>query len=232
MKWKLPAPRELGWKMKSLQTAKTSLDILKYGSYEARIDHDIIRGCSPVMIEWWFKNIGGETKFRGKTYNKYLLWHPVDHIHWALVEEGKSGVSVGAKFRIVEAFGGREDWMIDTVENVTKLDETGIRLRRKFLGLEIYSLEHKFSPHPLGTTYVSRLQVGSETLIGRIILNPIIQTFIMTQTMTRAWLQHNIEEVGNFEFFLREIYEEAVFNTSTKKETSNHAFEAITASEK
>lgn len=207
MKWTLPTPRPFGWTMKTLESARTRFTVLPMGSYEACIEHDLIRGCTVEMIEWWFKNIGGTMEYKGKQYNRYLVWHPADHIHWELVKPGPNGkAEKGAKFKIVEAFNGNMDWLIDTVEEVTKLDKTGIRLRRRFVGVEVYNLEHWFTPHPNGTHYRSRLQVGSETMLGKYLLNPFIQTRIVTETMTKQWLKHNIEEVGNFEFFLPQLY--------------------------
>jgi len=207
MKWKLPPPRVVPWNMKPLDSAFTNFRILLMGSYEATIQHDIIQGCTVEMIEWWFKHIGGTIQYNGKEYSRYLLWHPSDHIHWALHKPGPNGkAEVGARFRIVEAFDRNPRWMIDTIEEVTKLDQTGIRLRRKFLGIEVSSLEHWFIPHPNGTLYKSRLQVGSETWIGKYLINPFVQKFIMTEVMTKAWLKHNIEEVGAFENFLPQLY--------------------------
>ena len=163
------------------------------------------------MIEWWFRNIGGDMEYMGQRYPRYLVWHPVDHIHWALIKQAPSGgAGAGAKFRIVEAFNGNPAWLIDTTDEVVKLDHTGIRLRLKLFGVELYSLEHQFIPHPLGTQYISRLQIGSETAMDKYFFNPFIQRFMMTAKMTRAWLTHNIEEVGNFEFFLPELYEREV----------------------
>ena len=144
MKWALPKPRPFGWKMKNLSTAKTSFTVLSNGSYEACIEHDIIKGCTPEMIEWWFRNIGGDMEYMGQRYPRYLVWHPVDHIHWALIKQAPSGgAGAGAKFRIVEAFNGNPAWLIDTTDEVVKLDHTGIRLRLKLFGVELYSLEHQ-----------------------------------------------------------------------------------------
>ena len=48
------------------------------------IEHDTIRSVTPAMLRWWFENLGGSMSFGGRTYPRYLLWHPRDHIHWAL----------------------------------------------------------------------------------------------------------------------------------------------------
>lgn len=209
MKWKLLSPRNFSWKMKTLESAKTSCNRLAKGSFVWVIHHDVIKQVSPEMLDWWFRNIGGEMEYQGKVYPKYLIWHPIDHIHWELVKPLPDGtVGVGSYFRIVEAFNGNLQNLIDTTEEVVKLDKTGIRLRFKLFGIELYSLEHQFIPVTDGTKYISRLQIGSESVIGKYLLNPFIQTFIFTKKMGNAWLKHNIEEVGNFEFFLPQLFQQ------------------------
>lgn len=218
MKWKLPPPRQFGWQMKPLESAYSRFQVLPYGSYEAYIEHDIIKGCTPEMIEWWFRHIGGDMKYQGQHYPRYLVWHPTDHIRWSLERPAVDGsVGTGARFRIVEAFDRNPHWLIDTVEEVVKLDATGICLRKQVMGVEVPRLEHRFITHPLGTQYISRLRVGAESLLGKHIVNPLIHRFIMMEAMMHAWLKHNIEEVGNFEYFLPALYQKE----QAKKETPN-----------
>jgi hypothetical protein len=70
------------------------------------IRHDLLKGISPRMIEWWFGHIGGDMDVEGVRLSKYLVWHPFDHIHWELARSGPDGrAAKGAQFRIVEAFG-------------------------------------------------------------------------------------------------------------------------------
>jgi hypothetical protein len=96
--------------------------------------------------------------------------------------------------------------LIDVQEVVEKLDETGIRLSNRRLGFEVSNLEHTFTPVPGGTLYRSRMTVGAEHPLVRTLLNRYIRSRIFPEDMARAWLKHNIEEVGNFEFFLPELY--------------------------
>ncbi|QMU28143.1 hypothetical protein [Adhaeribacter radiodurans] len=207
MKWQLPNPREFGWNMKTLDSAHTKFNILPFGSFELCIQHDTIRNVTPVMLEWWFKNIKGIMDYQGKTYSKYLVWHPIDHIQWELARTSPDGsVGVGAQFRIVEAFGGDLNQLVDSAEEVVKLDITGIKLIRKIGEIEVFSLEHQFIPVSNGTRYISRMQVGADSFIGKYFINPLLHTKIFTKQMGISWLKHNIEEVGNFEFFLPELY--------------------------
>lgn len=207
MKWKLLYPRVFGWRMKEISGAITRFSISKNKVYECYIEHDIIKNCTPEMIEWWFRNIGGEMEYKGVKYQRYHVWHPIDHIHWELAKKDKNGeAGVGAKFRIVEAFNGNEKWLIDVTEEVKKLNKTGIILENRVMGVRVSKLEHKFVKAENGTRYVSKLEVGVDSLIGRLIINPLMHRFIFTKEMGPAWIKHNIEEVGNFEFFLPELY--------------------------
>ena len=202
-----PPPRQLPWPLKPLESAETSLDYDDCGRMIMRIRHDLLKGITPAMIDWWFHNIGGEMDVEGARLNRYLVWHPFDHIHWELAAPGPDGrVSAGCKFRIVEAFGRDSDFYIDVTETVTKLDATGIALTGTRLGIEVTRLSHDFIATDGGTLYVSMLRIGVGVPALSAIANPLIHRFIFTKAMGRAWLKHNIEEVGLLEHILPGIY--------------------------
>ncbi|GAB3716394.1 hypothetical protein GCM10027592_57660 [Spirosoma flavus] len=207
MNWQLPPKPPFGWAMKSLSSAVTNFTSLPYGSFELTIEHELIKDVTPAMLAWWFTNIGGTMEYQGQTYPRYLVWHPLDHIHWALVKPAPGGgAGVGAHFRIVEAFNRNLNQLVDSIEEVIKLDEEGITLVRREAGREVFRLAHQFIPTEGGTLYRSRMQVGHESRLGQWLINPFMHRFIFTKAMGQAWLRHNIEEVGNFEFFLPELY--------------------------
>ena len=170
------------------------------------IEHELVRGVSPEMLDWWFRHIGGEMEISGRTYPRYRVWHPLDHIDWQLVGGDAERVGIGAKFRIVEAFDRNPAWLVDSVETVTKLDETGIRLERNILGSEVFSLEHWFESVDGGTRYRSRMELGADTAFGRLLFNRLIRPMVFSDLMGPAWLKHNVEEVGNFEHFLPALF--------------------------
>ncbi len=204
----LPEPLELGWNMKLLESAETSLNHLPDGRLEIVIVHDILKGITPEMLFWWFTNIGGETTYQNQVISRYRLWHPLDHIHWELAKTGQHGqAEAGAIFRIVEAFGRNPKYQIDVLETVEKLDITGIRLSNRRSGFEVSNLEHTFTPVADGTLYRSRMLIGIEhPWLVPSISNPMLQQHVFPEAMARAWLKHNIEEVGNFEFFLAKLF--------------------------
>jgi hypothetical protein len=171
------------------------------------IQHDLLQALSPEMLAWWFGNIGGEMEVDGVRVEKYLAWHPLDHILWELARPGlDGGASTGAEFRIVEAFGRNPHFYIDVTEMVTRLDETGITLVGYRLGQQVSHLKHDFLAVPGGTQYVSTLTIGTSLPGLSAVLNPLIHRNVFPETMGRAWIRHNIEEVGLLEHIVPRIY--------------------------
>lgn len=203
----LPPPRNLPWPLKRVESAKTSLSYDGFGRMVMHIEHDLLKNVTPEMVAWWFSNIGGDMDVEGLRLNKYLVWHPLDHIHWQLAQAGLDGrASAGAKFRIVEAFARNPDFYIDVTDRVARLDATGITLVGHRLGLQLSRLNHDFADAGGGTRYISTLTIGTSLpVIGRI-LNRLVHDMVFTEAMGRAWLRHNVEEVGLLEHIIPRIY--------------------------
>jgi hypothetical protein len=203
----LPPPLDVEWPMKSWQDAELELRYER-AHMIMTIEHELVAGVSPEMLDWWFRHIGGVMDVDGRSYSRYRVWHPLDHIDWQLVGGDPTNVGVGARFRIIEAFDRNPAWLVDSVETVTKLDATGIRLERHMLGSAIFSLEHWFEPADGGTRYRSRMELGADTAFGRLLFNRLIRPMVFGDLMGPAWLRHNVEEVGNFEHFLPRLFAE------------------------
>jgi len=203
----LPERPQLG-PLKPVTSARTSQSVLPNGQLLLTIDHDPIRGVSPAMLQWWFENLGKTMVHQGVTYPRYLLWHPRDHIHWELAAPAPDGGSgQGARFRIVEAFGANPDFYVDSTEEVEKLDQEGIALVRRELGMEVFRLEHRFGATPEGASYRSRMVVGAAAGgLGRV-FNAVVRPRLFSDAMGTAWLTHNVEEVGMLEHMLPGLYE-------------------------
>lgn len=206
----LPPARQLPWPLKPLESAQTSLSYDEVGRMVMRIRHDVLKGLTPEMLVWWFSNIGGDMDVEGQRLNRYLVWHPYDHIRWELARPSQDGrASVGAKFRIVEAFGRNPDHYIDVTETVTRLDITGFTIEGYRLGQQVTRLNHDFGAVEGGTLYVSSLTVGTTVPILRDAINRLIYRTIFTEAKGRAWLKHNVEEVGLLEHIIPLIYPRA-----------------------
>lgn len=103
---RIPQPLPIQWDMKGLATAVTSFEELSDKRLKLTIDHDTIHGVSPEMLAWWFASIDGTMEYEGATFNRYRLWHPVDHILYANVRLASDGGAGQGSYRnIVEAFG-------------------------------------------------------------------------------------------------------------------------------
>lgn len=76
-------PRQLPWPLKPLDSAQTSLGYDDRGRMVMRIRHELLFGITPAMIDWWFRNIAGDMDVAGMRISRYLVWHPLDHIHCA-----------------------------------------------------------------------------------------------------------------------------------------------------
>lgn len=202
-----PPPRALPWRLKPLDSAQTSLDYDACGRMVMRIRHDLLKNITPAMIDWWFRNIGGDMDVDGVRMNRYLVWHPFDHIHWELAAPSPDGgASAGCKFRIVEAFGRNPDFSIDVTETVTRLDASGLTLAGTRAGVEVTRLNHDFIAADGGTLYVSMLRIGIAVPGLCRVINPLLHRTIFPEAKGRAWLKHNIEEVGLLEHMLPRIY--------------------------
>ena len=203
----LPEPLPLAWPLKPLASARTTDVWLRDGRRELTIAHDTIRGVTPRMRHWWFTHLAGTMEVDGCEWPRYRVWHPRDHIHWALARPMHDGAAgPGAAFRIVEAFGRDPEHYVDGTETVEKLDETGIRLVRRAGGVVVFSLEHWFDPVPEGTRYRSQMLIVTGVPLLRSPVSAVFRRWIFSDAMGPAWLKHNIEEVGNFERFLPALY--------------------------
>lgn len=209
-KWNILPQRPVSWTMKLFSSAETSESVLRDGRLELHIQHDVIRGVTPQMLAWWFRNIEGEMELGGQMYPRYLVWHPIDHISFKVVKRLPDGsVGVGSQFHIVEAFGGDMRHLLDQVFHVQQLDDTGIVLETHVMGRAVLRLHEEFVPVEGGTQYNVRAILGLSSWIGRAGLNRIMLPRRFPSDKRKAWLKHNVEEVGNFQFFLPELHREA-----------------------
>ncbi len=206
-KWKVLAPRPFGWRMKPQDSAETGVRVLDDGRLELTIRHDVLRGVTPAMLGWWFRNIEGTMEHMGRIYPRYLVWHPIDHIHFRVARRALDGTAgPGARFLLVEVFGASPGQLVCALADVAKNDDTGIALSVRRFGVEVMRLEHTFAPVPGGTRYASKMHVGTAAAPARFLFNRFLRPRIFGEARGRAWLKHNVEEVGNLEFFLPELY--------------------------
>jgi hypothetical protein len=195
--------RPVLYPLRTVDTATVRHTAAPHRRRRVTIDHRPLPGVTPEMLLAWFSHLSGTMEYGGQVIDRYLAWHPVDHIRWELARPAPgpgAGAAEGARFRIVEAFGGRPEYRVDVVDRVEKLDETGIRLVQRAAGVSVFSLEHTWSAGSDGTHYVTVLDIGARSPIFRPVNAQLCRRF--PDHMVRAWVRHNIEEVGQLEFLL------------------------------
>ena len=203
----LPEPLPLPFSLKTLGSADTGAEHLADGRVRYWIRHDLLRGVTPAMLAWWFAHLEGDIVFDGRRYNRYRFWHPRDHVHASYAIRRPDGtVGPGAAIRLIEVIGRDPRFLVDTVSHIERLDEGGYVHSPEFHGMRgLARMEYAFERVAGGTLYENSLTVGGAAGWRRL-LNPLVNRFGFGAEQGRAWLRHNIEEVGMFENFLPSLY--------------------------
>jgi hypothetical protein len=190
--------------LRSVDSATVRFARLAHGRRRITIDHRPLAGVTPAMLLHWFTHLGGTMEYGGAVVDRYRAWHPIDHIVWELARPAPAGgVAEGARFHMVEAFGARPEFTVDEVARVEKLDETGIRLVLRIVGVPVFQLEHTWSAGTDGAHYVTVMDLGVRSAL----LSPINRVLRrrFSDEKARAWVKHNIEEVGQLHYLLPEL---------------------------
>lgn len=201
----MPQPIPVPWSLKPLESAQTGLDVLGDGRLHLWIRHDLLHGVTPRMLVWWFQHMEGDMELEGVRYPRYRVWHPRDHVGFRYARLPHGGVAApGARFHIHERFADNPAWEVDVLTDVVRLDEGGFAHRPRFLGgaLRPVAMDYAFTRVPGGTRYENSMTVG---FAGKPRLNAALRSHVMPDDKGRAWLLHNVEEVGSFEHFLPEL---------------------------
>lgn len=196
--------RPVLYPLRAVETAAVRFTAAPHHRRRVTIDHRPLAGVTPDMLLDWFTHLGGTMSYGGVVIDRYLAWHPIDHIRWELSHPAPGGgAAEGARFRIVEAFGGRPEFTVDVVDRVEKLDVTGIRLVQRVAGVAVFQLEHTWSAGAEGTHYVSVMDIGARSRLLAPLNRVMCRRF--SNDMLRAWVRHNIEEVGQLEYLLPQL---------------------------
>ena len=206
MKLTPPKPLPIDWICKPVSSALSGMEKLPDGRLRCWIRHETVRGVTPKILVWWFKNLEGEIEIDGVSYNRYRVWHPEDHLFAQYAKRNEDGtVGVGSVIHLAEMLNGRKEYLVHIRTEITKLDETGYIHQPRIHGLRLAEMEYEFEPVYGGTRYTNSLTFGIKGMLGRI-LNPILCRLFFDEAHGKAWIRHNVEEVGNFEYFLADLY--------------------------
>jgi DAPG hydrolase-like protein len=207
-KWSLLPPRPFGWTMKGLSSARIEQNFLPDGRLVLRIEHEPLSGVTPQMLVWWWRNIEGDMELEGQNYPRYLIWHPIDHIHFSVLKRLADGsVGAGSVFHIVEALGADVKHLVDVALHLTKLEETGgiVELHGPFGGTAL-QIQGRFTAVPEGTQITSTMTLGGSGWFASLAMNRLLIDWLVPAERRAAWLKHSVEEIGNLQFFLPALY--------------------------
>lgn len=199
----LPDPIPVPWTMKPLSSAQTTVDVDDQGRMRASIVHDVVHGVSPAMLVWWFRNMRGTIDIEGRAYPRYRVWHPRDHVEHRYLFTPPGGDGVGSTFLIHEVFGRDPRYEINVRTDVVRLDEGGFSHRPRVHGISgLVRMDYEFQRVAGGTRYRNSITIGFDAPRWLRFANAAMRRFAFDEAHARAWLVHNVEEVGNFEHFL------------------------------
>ena len=92
--------------LRFVETATVHYGDHLHGRRHITIDHRPLAGITPTMLLDWFTHLGGTIAYGAEVIDRYLAWHPIDHIEWELARPAPGGgAAEGARFRMVEASG-------------------------------------------------------------------------------------------------------------------------------
>ena len=206
--------------MKRLEDAESGIKPLPRGGVSAWIRHETMRGVTPAMMRWWFENIDQMTTYNGKDFSgppvlAYRFWHPWDHIRtrWTKKRLGADGrIGVGSVIAIEEDVGGVYEVRVSAT--VSQFDDKAFNFDMKLLGMRVGRLYHLYESVEGGASFYTELRLESSVpILGRMLVK-LARRFYFTDEILRAWLTHNVEEVGETEKFVPALYAHAQENSS------------------
>jgi DAPG hydrolase PhiG domain len=168
-------------------------------------------GVTTEMLSWWYRHVPGTMQYADGTYSRYLVWHPLDHISYEIESEHPVGeatiVEPGTRLHIVEALGRDLENVLDIHVAVESIDEGSAVISRRVFGSSVVRLQNEFESIDSGAKYITRMTLGDDTLSGRLLLNRVARTRALPPRKLERWIRHHIEEIGNLENFLPDLFD-------------------------
>src|SRR5262249_11231168 len=135
------------------------------------------------------------------------LWHPFDHVavRWTKRVVGPDGhLAGGSVVHIREILDGRIDVNASAV--VTRFDLEAFNFDLLEGGLVVGSLDHAYSPAEGGSRFHTELRIGVQwPLIGPVV-TALARRLRFPRDAIETWIRHNIEESGETEKFVPQLY--------------------------
>ena len=203
MRPQLPEPLKVPWELKDNLTARSGVDELSDGRTKYWVD-EVLKGITPKMFVWWFSGgLLGDMDIDGRAVARYRVWHPYDHVDARLLVNRPLEASEGAIAELEEFFGRNPEYYTNPAVRIDQIDEEIITSTWFENGIAIGHLDHELEAVPGGLRLGHVMYVpGESTELGR-----LLAPRVWPRAMGEAWLRHGIEEMGNFENFLPQLYE-------------------------
>jgi hypothetical protein len=198
----LPEPLPVLWPLRPLGSAAVWTEA-KDGRTVVTIRHSPLAQVTPEMLAWWYHHVPGTMRYAGETRPRYLVWHPLDHISY---QASSPVVHPGTSLHITEAPGRDTSKLIDVQVTVETIDTQAAIISKRLFGTSIIRLENEFTAYNGGTRYVTRLTIGDDTPLGGLVLNRMAHRRAFPPAKLAAWIRHHIEEIGNLENFLPDLF--------------------------
>ena len=203
--------------MKGLSSAQYDLEILPSGQIRARIEHAPMAGVTPQMMRWWFEHIDEFTHYNGQDFTgplvqHYRLWHPYDHIRvrWAKrVHDAEGRLASGSIIAIEENLGGVAP--VRAKARIVRFDDSAFNFALRPNGpIEVGVLLHEYAQTSEGCSFYTEMLVGFEQPVISNLLNPVVRRVLGGVEFIETWILHNIEESGETEKFVPQLYAHAM----------------------
>ncbi len=198
------------WPLRPVDSARVSR-VKKGDRRSVVVEHAPLSGVTAEMLAWWHGHIAGTMSYAGQVYPRYQVWHPLDHVSYDVVGnsrvERNRPVQAGSSVRIVEALGRDPDSVLDVQVTVERIDQHSAVIAKRMLGTSVVRMENEFLTSKAGARYVTQLTLGEDTLAGRLMLNRMARERALPPAKLERWIRHHVEEVGNLENFLPELFE-------------------------
>ena len=207
--FEIEAARPHFWDYPKVSEAKVHTEINSDGKLVIELEHPLLKGVTPEMVSWWYKNLAaGKATMQGTEYDFYQLFHLTEHGQTRVIEpatDGSKGMGVGALVYRQEKFG---PFLSKGKGRVLAFDQTGFTVSPVMGPLSFGKIEHHFEAKEEGTLYSVKSVLGSDAPVIGPILSLYIRTKQFPPDVVQEWIRHQVEEVGSLPHFLPQLYQE------------------------
>lgn len=205
--FEIEAARPKFWEYPKLNEAIYKTEIMTDGKILIEIQHPLLKGITPEMISWWYRNLAsGKATIENKEYDYYLLFHLSEHGQTRVVAaatDGSPGMGVGAVIYRQEKFGS---YLSKGFGRVESFSNNGFVVTPVMGPLNFGRIEHTFEAKDGGTLYKVQTILGSDAPVIGPLLTYYIRVKQFPPEVVQEWIRHQVEEVGSLVHLLPQIY--------------------------